>query len=193
MNKPQYLNDKTGYFGGPPIGIDIKLGGIKFPKKLIPKGGNDRVYTPDYLAEAIVNHYKPWGKCLEPCAGGGAFSRAMRKFGVAEVVEYEIDNGKDFLLASENERFDWSMSNWPWSIFRKFLQKNMRVANNIVTLTTNNHIFAMKARRRDIKEAGFYIREELLMNTPKEFPQSGFQLSAILLTKEAGDCKISYL
>lgn len=172
---------------------EIELGGIKFPKKLIPKGGNDRVYTPDYLAEAIVNHYRPWGKCLEPCAGGGAFARAMRKFGVAEVVEYEIDRGQDFLLAPENERFDWSMSNWPWSIFRKFLQKNMIVADNIVTLTTNNHIFAMKARRRDIKEAGFYIREELLMNTPKEFPQSGFQLSAILLTKHKGDCKISYL
>lgn len=176
---------------------ETKLGGIKFPKKLIPaknKPEADKVYTPNWLAEAIVRHYQPWGKCLEPCAGGGAFSRAMRiPSGVYSIAEYELDRGKDFLLAPEDEKFDWSISNWPWSIFRKFLQKNMIVADNIVSLTTNNHIFAMKARRRDIKEAGFYIREELLMDTPKEFPQSGFQLSAILLTKQAGDCKISYL
>lgn len=182
-----------GLFGGIP---NIKLGGIKFPKKLIPaknKPEADKVYTTDWLAEAIVNHYKPWGRCLEPCAGGGAFVRAMKKFGVASVTEYELDRGHDFLLAPEDEKFSWSISNWPWSIFRKFLQKNMIVADNIVSLTTNNHIFAMKARRRDIKEAGFFIREELLMDTPKEFPQSGFQLSAILLTKQRGGCKISYL
>jgi hypothetical protein len=166
------------------------------PKKLIPlknKPEADKVYTPDWLAEAIVNHYKPWGKCLEPCAGGGAFVRAMKKYGVASVIEYEIDRGQDFLLAPEDEKFDWSISNWPWSIFRKFLQKNMIVASNIVTLTTNNHIFSLKARRRDIKNAGFSIREELLMDAPKEFPQSGFQLSAILLTRQAGDCKFSEL
>ena len=166
------------------------------PKKLIPsknKPEADKVYTPDWLAEAVVNHYKPWGKCLEPCAGGGAFVRAMKKYGVASVTEYEIDRGQDFLLSPEDEKFDWSISNWPWSIFRKFLQKNMIVASNIVTLTTNNHVFSLKARRRDIKNAGFYIREELLVDTPKEFPQSGFVLSAILLSKHAGDCKFSEL
>ncbi len=178
---------------------DIKLGGIKFPKKLIPaknKPEADKVYTPDWLAEAIVNHYKPWGSFLEPCKGGGAFVRAAKKFGLENITTCEIDEGYDFLEMREppeGGKFNWSISNWPWSIFRKFLQKNMRVADNIVTLTTNNHIFAMKARRRDIKEAGFYIREELLMDTPKEFPQSGFQISAILLTKEKGDCKFSQL
>ena len=65
--------------------------------------------------------------------------------------------------------------------------------DRVYTPATNNHIFAMKARRRDIKEAGFYIREELLVDTPKAFPQSGFQLSAILLTRQKGDCKISHL
>ena len=174
----------------------IELGKIKFPKKLIPaknKPEADKVYTPDWLAEAIVNHYKPWGKCLEPCAGGGAFVRAMKKFGITDIDTMEIDEGDDFIEDILWRHYDWSISNWPWSIFRKFLQQNMRVADNIVTLTTNNHIFAMKARRRDIREAGFFIREELLMDTPKEFPQSGFQLSAILLNKQPGDCKISYL
>jgi hypothetical protein len=32
-----------------------------------------------------------------------------------------------------------------------------------------------------------------MMDTPKEFPQSGFALGAILINKQAGDCKFSYL
>ncbi len=153
----------------------------------------DKVYTPDYLAEAIVNHFKPWGHCLEPAAGRGAFVRAMNGFGVKSVEEYELDEGRDFLAAPEHNMFDWSISNWPWSIFRKFLQKNLLVADNIVTLVTLNHIFALKARLRDIKESGFYIREVLLVDTPKEFPQSGFQLGAIYLNYHSGDCKFSHL
>jgi hypothetical protein len=62
-----------------------------------------------------------------------------------------------------------------------------------VTLTTVNHVISLKARLRDIKEAGYFVREILFMDTPKEFPQSGFALGAILLNKEAGDCKFSYL
>lgn len=178
---------------------DTKLSGIKFPKKLIPaknKPQADKVYTPDWLAEAIVNHYKPCGSFLEPCKGGGAFVRAAKKFGLTNITTCEIDEGYDFLEMMEppeNGKFNWSVSNWPWSIFRKFLQKNLRVADNIVTLTTINHCLSLKARLRDIKEAGYYIREVLLVDTPKEFPQSGFQLGAVLLNKQAGDCKFSNL
>jgi len=166
------------------------------PKSLIPKKNSpesDKVYTPDWLAEAIVSHYKPRDKCLEPCAGGGAFVRAMKKYGVANVTEYELDRGQDFLLAPEEKRFDWSISNWPWSIFRKFLQKNLIMADNIVTLTTINHCLCLKARLRDIKEAGYYIQEVLMLDTPKEFPQSGFQLGAIHISKNKKDIRISYL
>ena len=76
---------------------ETKLDGIKFPKQLIPKGGNDKVYTPDWLAEAIINHYKPSGSFIEPCAGGGAFVRAARKFGLTNIATCEIDEGYDFL------------------------------------------------------------------------------------------------
>lgn len=168
-------------------------------KKLIPSKNQpeaDKVYTPDWLAEAIIGHYKPCGSFLEPCKGGGAFVRAARKFGLTNITTCEIDEGYDFLEMMEPDRFDkfdWSISNWPWSIFRKFLQKNLKVADNIVTLTTINHCLCLKARLRDIKDAGYYIREVLLVDTPKEFPQSGFALGAILLNQEAGDCKFSYL
>lgn len=52
-------------------------------KQLIPKGGDDKIYTPDSLAKKIVTHYNPFGKkCLEPCKGGGAFLRAFQNLGI---------------------------------------------------------------------------------------------------------------
>jgi hypothetical protein len=58
----------------------------------------------------------------------------------------------------------------------------MLISTNIVFLITVNHIFT-KARLRDIEEAGFCVKEILLIDTPKNFPQSGFQLGAIYLAK----------
>lgn len=175
---------------------NIKLGGIKFPKKLIPaknKPQADKVYTPDWLAEAIVNHYKPWGKCLEACAGGGAFVRAMEKFGVKSINTMEIDDGSDFLEDEFWAKYDFIVTNPPFSKFRAFLKKSMEVADNVVFLCTINHIFGLKARLRDIKDAGFYIREVLLCDTPESWPSSGFAVGAVYLSRKRGDCKISHL
>lgn len=172
---------------------NIKLGGIKFPKKLIPKGGNDRVYTPPDLAKSIVKHFQPSGDCLEPCSGKRAFEKAMLELNsVRMVARCEIDDGIDFLSAVLFH-YDWIITNPPFSKFRAFLKKSMEVADNVVFLCTINHIFGLRARLRDIKEAGFYIREALLCDTPQSWPSSGFQTGAIYLNKQAGDCKISYL
>jgi hypothetical protein len=62
----------------------------------------------------------------------------------------------------------------------------MLLADNVVFLMTVNHAFT-KARLRDVKEAGFGIEEICLMDTPKEFPQSGFQLSAIKFSRGIKD------
>jgi hypothetical protein len=40
-----------------------------------------------------------------------------------------------------------------------------------------------KARIRDMREAGFHIEDILLLDMPKEFPQSGFQLGAVYLRR----------
>lgn len=145
---------------------------------LIPKGGNDKVYTPDWLAEAIVKHYDPSGLALEPCAGDGAFALAMDKH-MGHLCDYcEIDDGIDFFKANYLPVFNWVITNPPWSKFRAFLKESMRVADNVVFLSHVN-AFWLKARMRDIKEAGFGIKEIYMVPTPKEnWPQSGFQLGA---------------
>ena len=146
---------------------------------------NDVVYTPDLLARKIVSHFKPTGKILEPCCGDGAFLRHLRNADWCE-----IEKGVDFF--DYQGHYDWIMTNPPWSKVRDFLKHSMEVADNIVFLMTVNHAFT-KARVRDVGRNGFTIKEIALVESPKEFPQSGFQLAAIHYAKGGffGMCKIS--
>ncbi|NCX98366.1 MAG: hypothetical protein EBX35_07285, partial [Planctomycetia bacterium] len=58
-------------------------------------------------------------------------------------------------------------------------------------LMTVNHVWT-KARMRDIKQAGFGIKEICLCEMPPEFPQSGFQLGVIHFSFGwVGDIKLS--
>lgn len=159
---------------------------IENMKSLIPKGGDDKIYTPYALAEKIVNHFDPRGECLEPCKGDGAFLQAFKNIGI--IADWcEIDEGIDFFRY--DKKVDWIITNFPWSQHRKCMAHSMKIADNIVTLVTLNHVLALKARLRDIRDSGFYIREIVTMPTPKNFPSSGFQLGAIYLNKQEGDCK----
>lgn len=49
-------------------------------------------------------------------------------------------------------------------------------------LFTINHLWT-RARLRDIKAAGFAIREIVTFDTPKNFPPMGFQLGAVCLSR----------
>lgn len=141
-------------------------------RPLAPRGGCDLVWTPDSLAAQIVEHFQPSGKILEPCKGGGAFTRAMPG------CEWcEISLGSDFLAVEG--KWDWIVTNPPWSQFRAFLRKSMEVADNVVFLSLLNAWF-MRARVRDMRSAGFGLVEVLMVETPpKPWPQTGFQLAAV--------------
>src|SRR6266550_6132483 len=145
-------------------------------RPLAPQGGNDCIQTPDLGADAIVRHYRPSGRILEPCKGDGAFVRAIPNCDWCEIKE-----GKDFLVV--NDHWDWIMTNPPWSKFREFLNKGMEVGENIVFVSLINAWF-MRARRRDIKKAGFGLVEVLeLPVPPKPWPQAGFSLGATWLRR----------
>jgi len=103
---------------------------------LIPKNGNDIVFTPDFLVEQCLLFLKNFDAfnnaktILEPAKGNGAFLK-----------------------------------------------------RHIAFLITMNHILGLKARMRDMESKGFWLTHCLLLNTPKEFPQSGFQLALCLIEK----------
>ena len=74
---------------------------------------------------------------------------------------------------------EWIITNPPWSKIQKFLEHGMKIANNIVYLTTINH-YTTKRRIREMREHNFAIKEIYCVSTPsKPWPQLGFQLAAI--------------
>mgnify|MGYP003337002031 CR=1 FL=1 len=137
------------------------------------KPEQDVVYTPDDLAIDIIKHYKPAGLILDPSRGAGAF---FNHFDSDTVDWCELDEGRDFF--EYDSKCDWIMTNPPWSMMRQFLIHGIELAQNIVYLTSINH-YTTKARLRDMYERGFGIREFYCFDTPKSFPQSGFQLAAV--------------
>jgi len=143
-------------------------------RRLMPTGGNDIVQTPLEVCEMIVNHFEPTGKILEPCKGQGNFLKFMK------ADWCEITEGRDFF--EYNKKVDWIITNPPFSQMRRFIQHSMDVSDNIVFLTSINHLW-LKARLRDIFEAGFGIKEIMLMDTPSTFPPSGFQIGCFYLKR----------
>lgn len=137
----------------------------------------DLVYTPDHYAAAIVEHYKPKGRILEPCRGGGAFTRAM------PTAEWcELQEGKDFL--KHEGQYDWLVTNPPWSKIKHFLDHAVKLQIPNIVLLVNFNALTTKARLRSIYQAGYSIKELLCLPTPKAFPQMGFQLAAVHIVKQ---------
>lgn len=166
-------------------------------RSAIPKGGNDCIMTPDTLAFAIVQHFNPRGTCLEPCAGDGAFVRAMRCMPkIRNVCEYEINRGSDFLENESGKVYDihdWLITNPPWSKFLAFLKQSMLFADDIVFLSYANAWF-VKSRINAMREAGFNFREFAYVANPKKpWPQMGLQLAAVHISRTPGNCKFTLI
>lgn len=146
---------------------------------------DDIVMTPPDLAYRLVKHFNPQGKGLEPCSGTGNILRFLPNADWCEITK-----GRNFF--DYDEKVDYIFTNPPWSKIKDFLTHSLEIANDIYFLLTINHIWT-KARLREIFQNGFGIKEIRLIDTPKEFPQSGFQLGMVHIQKGwRGDIKISF-
>ncbi|HKS27848.1 MAG TPA: hypothetical protein VJS44_08515 [Pyrinomonadaceae bacterium] len=113
---------------------------------------SDVVYTPEPLAWAIVEAFKPSGKCLEPCKGAGAFLRYL-----PEGSDWcEIAEGRDFF--DYHKRVDWIVSNPPHSIFDKWLAHSFEIAENVVYLLPFSKAFKSWGTLQQIKDYGGIVR-----------------------------------
>lgn len=142
---------------------------------------NDDINTPLILAKKIVDYFKPNGVILEPCKGTGNFLKVLPK----NTLWCEIKEGRDFF--NFKERVDWIITNPPWSKIKDFLEHSLDISENVCFLMTINHLWT-KARLRILKEKNFGIKEILLIKTPRNFPQSGFQLGVVYLKKNYKGC-----
>lgn len=161
---------------------------VESKRGAVPKGGNDCIMTPDSLAIAIVRHFRPIGLMCDPCSGEGAFLRAFYDSKLS-FTSYEIKNGHDFLEEMPAGRFDWIITNPPWSKFLSFLKKSLDCAPDIVFLAYAN-AWHVKARINAMERSGFYFREYAKVANPlKPWPQMGLQLAAVHISRKKGLCK----
>jgi hypothetical protein len=156
------------------------------PSKNTPE--KDIVMTPGWLSKEIIDHFSPNGLILDPCRGEGSF---YDNFDTESKDWCELEEGIDFL--KYDKKVDWIITNPPWSKMQQFLAHGMKVADNIVYLTTINH-YTTKNRIRDMRENNFAIKQIYCVPTPKKpWPQLGFQLGAIHTKRwYTGDIIMSY-
>ena len=109
---------------------------------------SDVVYTPDWCAQDVLDWFKPCGKVLDPCKGGGAFFDKMPN----GADWCEIREGRDFF--EWREPVDWIVSNPPYSNFRVFLNHSFSVADNIVYLVPVKNVFSAYGMLKEVKEYG---------------------------------------
>ncbi|AUM75765.1 hypothetical protein CYR75_15150 (plasmid) [Paracoccus jeotgali] len=176
------------------LGFRSPIAPLRGKRRLIPapnSADRDRVMTPPALAQEICAHFAPHlqGTLLDPARADGAFYESFP--GHLRREWCEIEAGRDFL--DWREPVDWIITNPPWSLLPEFLEHSMTVADNIVFLAPLTNL-TTKARLRMIDRAGFGIAELVKIDTPRDWPQSGFQLVAGWLRRgHLGDCRMSRL
>ncbi|WP_417842133.1 helix-turn-helix domain-containing protein [Terasakiella sp.] len=165
--------------------LDVKPRLHKRGKSMVPRSGNDVVYTPRPLAKWIVDHFQPTGRILEPCRGDGAFLDYMPG---ADWCELAL--GCDFF--EYQGKVDWIVTNPPWSLLREFLHHSMKIADHVVMVITLNSLWT-KARKRDIKDAGFGVKEIMLIDSPPPpWPHVGMQVGIVYFQKGwKGDIRLT--
>jgi hypothetical protein len=104
---------------------------------------SDIVLTPEPIAQAVVERFKPSGRVLDPCKGDGAFLKFMPGAEWCEIRE-----GRCFY--DWKEPVDWIVSNPPYSVFSDFLRHSFTVAENIVYLIPVNKAFNSDKMMREI-------------------------------------------
>ena len=136
----------------------------KIPEKYKGLNPNDVVFTPDHIAERIVNMFNPSGKILEPCKGEGAFLKFLPK----ETQWCEITEGKDFF--DFNEKVDWIVTNPPYSNFNEFLAHSFELADNVVFLVPIAKVLKSWGTIQTIKNYGGIKKIYLIPSNRCGFP-----------------------
>lgn len=107
----------------------------------------DVVFTPERIASAMVRHFAPSGRMLDPCKGDGVFLRQMPGADYCELQE-----GRDFF--DWVAPVDWIISKPPYSVYSEWLRHSFLVAENIVYLIPINKAFNSSSMLKATYEFG---------------------------------------
>lgn len=108
----------------------------------------DVVYTPDWVAADMLEHFRPTGVVLDPCRGLGAFHDLLP----GGSPWCEITDGRDFFKWSEP--VDWVVSNPPYSLTRPWFKHSYTIADNLLYLIPLRNLFSGYGFVREVYEYG---------------------------------------
>lgn len=117
------------------------------PNRTKKATASDTVMTPPHIAKLVVEHFKPSGSILEPAKGTGNFLALMPGADWCEITD-----GKDFF--EYDKKVDWILTNPPYSIYDKFLEKCFEVADNVVLLVPVQKAFKSMKNQRLVDSYG---------------------------------------
>ena len=113
----------------------------------------DVVFTPPWVAEAMINHFPLSGRILDPCRGDGAFYDNLPCGISIEGSSYcELQEGRDFFEYQRS--VDWIIGNPPYSVYSEWLRHSMNIADNIVYLIPINKAFNSSSMLKDTYDWG---------------------------------------
>lgn len=108
----------------------------------------DVVYTPDWCALDMVEHFNPTGVVLDPCRGLGAFHDLLPEGS----PWCEITDGIDFF--QWEAQCDWVIGNPPYSLTRPWFRHTYDVADQFVYLIPLRNFFSGYGFVRELHEWG---------------------------------------
>ena len=108
----------------------------------------DVVYTPEWAALDMIEHFRPSGTILDPCRGRGAFHNLMPEGS----PWCEITDGRDFY--DWTSPVDWAIGNPPYSMTRAWFRHSYTIADNLVYLIPLRNLFSGYGFVREVYEYG---------------------------------------
>lgn len=142
---------------------------------------NDRVFTPIDIVKDIIEWVKPTGTILEPFYGDGAFYNELVKTG--NIVDWtEIDKGRDFFLI--DRKYDYIITNPPYSIFTQVLEHCFEIADNVVLLIPHNKLYTSDKRLDMVEAFGTFTYKRF--KSPKEWPNN-FPIAAYWFKRKSDE------
>ena len=102
-----------------------------------PKG--DFYQTPFNITRRLLEVEKFNGRILEPSCGAGAIVSILKEKGYHDITAYDLlINGIDFL--DERRKFDYIITNPPFSLAKEFILKACEVAPKFAFLLPLNYL-----------------------------------------------------
>lgn len=147
----------------------------------------DIVYTPEWVAADMVEHFKPNGIILEPCSGDGVFLRYLS----GDVHWCEIEKGKDFFQWHKPVKY--LFGNPPYNNLKAWLAHSFSIAENIVYLLPVTKIFNSYYQMLDVYQYGGIVGIRVYGQGTKLGWNMGFAVGAIHLQKGyTGSINVSF-